>query len=217
MCRFPPYPCAAQQEEYRPADADNYRVPNYFMGRNPYLTEVAVKYKMPLEGVRGGAETMYPEWRAKIMAKAPAQQFTLKPVYNDESTQFAERATPADARPDLRQSRSAARRRAISICSPARARISRFRWAATASLHGGFGRGTGRVIRSWPRSKKSTRSALARRTGRIRPPVRRCLAGDARVPADHYPHDHQYQRRPGSRRRQRENPRFQHFPSASGS
>lgn len=94
--QIPPYPCAAQQEEIG-ADADNYRVPNYFFGENPYLTEVAVKYKVPLEGVRGGAETTYPEWHAKgIALKPPTAQFTLKPTYTDASTKVAEQA---DARP----------------------------------------------------------------------------------------------------------------------
>jgi glyoxylase-like metal-dependent hydrolase (beta-lactamase superfamily II) len=90
--QIPPYPCAAQQEEIG-ADADAYRVPNYFMGENPYLTEVAMKYKVPLEGVRGGAETTYPEWHAKGMAlKPPTAASTLKPVYTDASTKIAERA-----------------------------------------------------------------------------------------------------------------------------
>lgn len=97
--QIPPYPCAAQQEEIG-ADADAYRVPNYLMGENPYLTEVAVKYKMPLEGVRGGAETLYPEWRAKGMTlKPPAAQFTLKPSYTDASTKIAERADAQPKRP----------------------------------------------------------------------------------------------------------------------
>ncbi len=90
--QIPPYPCAAQQEEIG-ADADSYRVPNYFMGENQYLTEVAVKYKTPLEGVRGGAETTYPEWRAKGLAlKPPTAQYTLKPTYTDASSKIAERA-----------------------------------------------------------------------------------------------------------------------------
>jgi cyclase len=96
--QIPPYPCAAQQEEIG-ADADAYRVPNYFMGENPYLTEVAMKYKMPLEGVRGGAETTYPEWHAKgIALKPPTAQSTLKPTYTDASTKIAERAVAAPKR-----------------------------------------------------------------------------------------------------------------------
>ncbi len=90
--QIPVYPCSPQQEEYRPEDVGKYRVPFYLYGTNPYLTEVAFKYKTPLLGVRGGAETMYPEFVAKIKSEAPpAQQFTLKPVYNDESTRLAER------------------------------------------------------------------------------------------------------------------------------
>ena len=50
--QIPPYPCAAQQEEAG-ADADKYHVPNFLVGQNPFLTEVAFKYKFALEGVRG--------------------------------------------------------------------------------------------------------------------------------------------------------------------
>ena len=93
----PLYPCAAQAEEYRPEDVGKYRVPHYLVGENPYLTEVAVKYKSPLIATRGGAESMYPEFAAKLKGMAPpAAQYTLKPVYNDESTRIAERA---DAQP----------------------------------------------------------------------------------------------------------------------
>jgi len=87
--QLPAYPC--QPEEYQPGS--KYRMPHYLLGENPYLTESAVKYKMPLEGARGGAETMYPEWHAigKKLAP-PAAQFALKPSYNDASTHIAERA-----------------------------------------------------------------------------------------------------------------------------
>ena len=97
--QIPPYPCAAQQEEIG-ADADAYRVPNYFMGENPYLDRSSPsKYKMPLEGVRGGAETTYPEWHAKgITLKPPTAAATLKPVYTDASTKIAERAAAAPKR-----------------------------------------------------------------------------------------------------------------------
>ena len=92
---LPPYPC---QPELDQPDSQ-YRVPHYLSGENPYLTESAVKYKTPLEGVRGGAETLYPEWRATGMnLSPPAAQFPLKPVYNDASTHIAERA---DAQPKL--------------------------------------------------------------------------------------------------------------------
>jgi glyoxylase-like metal-dependent hydrolase (beta-lactamase superfamily II) len=87
--QLPPYPC--QAEEYQPGD--KYRAPHYLLGENPYLTESAFKYKTPLEGSRGGADTLYPEWRAKGATLAPpAAQSTLKPVYSDASTRIAERA-----------------------------------------------------------------------------------------------------------------------------
>jgi glyoxylase-like metal-dependent hydrolase (beta-lactamase superfamily II) len=87
------YPC--QPEEYQPGS--KYRMPHYLPGTNPYLTESAVKYKTPLEGSRGGAETMYPEWQVngkKLIS--PAAQYVLKPIYKDASTRIAELA---DAQP----------------------------------------------------------------------------------------------------------------------
>ena len=91
--QLPPYPC--QPEEYQAGE--KYRVPHYLPGENPYLTESAFKYKVPQEGSRGGAETLYPEWRAKAAAlRPPAAQSTIRPTYTDESTRIAERA---DAQP----------------------------------------------------------------------------------------------------------------------
>jgi cyclase len=94
--QVPVYPCAAQTEEYR-SDRPKDEVPNWLVGANPYLTEVAFKYKVPLEGVRGGAETIYPEFQAKLKTLSPPNaQYVLKPEYKDESTRVAERA---DAQP----------------------------------------------------------------------------------------------------------------------
>ena len=94
--QLPPYPC--QPEEYQPGE--QYRVPHYPSGENPYLTESAFKYKAPLEGVRGGAETLYPEWRTRgSTLTPPASQSTLKPVYSDASTHIAERADAERPRP----------------------------------------------------------------------------------------------------------------------
>lgn len=91
--QLPLYPC--QPEEYQPGAS--YRVPHYLPGQNPYLTESAVKYRMPQEGARGGAETTYPEWRAKGAALSPpAAQYSYTPEYTDASTRVAERA---DAEP----------------------------------------------------------------------------------------------------------------------
>ena len=41
-------------------------VPNHLPGTNPFLKEVAEWYGLPAEVLRGGAETMYPEYRDKI-------------------------------------------------------------------------------------------------------------------------------------------------------
>ena len=50
--------------------------------------------------MRGGAETMYPEWRARGATLAPpAAQSTIKPAYTDASTRIAERADAQRPRP----------------------------------------------------------------------------------------------------------------------
>ncbi|HEY7390346.1 MAG TPA: hypothetical protein VH640_17655 [Bryobacteraceae bacterium] len=41
-------------------------VPNHLPGTNPFLHEVADWYGLPYEVTRGGAETLYPEYRAKM-------------------------------------------------------------------------------------------------------------------------------------------------------
>lgn len=94
--QLPSYPC--QPEEYQ--SGEKYRVPHYLLGENPYLTESGFKYKAPMEAVRGGVDTLYPEWRARGMKLSPpTAQFTLKPAYNDASTHIAERADAQPRRP----------------------------------------------------------------------------------------------------------------------
>lgn len=54
-------------------------VPHHLPGRNPWLREFAETYGLPYEATRGGAETLYPEYRA-IMgppAKPPPAQCEL--------------------------------------------------------------------------------------------------------------------------------------------
>lgn len=93
--QLPLYPC--QPEEYQPGE--RYRVPHYLPGDNPYLTESAVKYRMPQEGTRGGAETTYPEWQATgATLVPPKEQYAYKPEYTDASTRIAERADAQPAR-----------------------------------------------------------------------------------------------------------------------
>ena len=93
--QLPLYPC--QPEEYQPGE--RYRVPHYLVGENPYLTESAVKYRMPQDGTRGGAETTYPLWRVKgVKLAPPKEQYPYKPAYTDASTRIAERADAEPAR-----------------------------------------------------------------------------------------------------------------------
>ena len=62
-----PYPCAAVVEIERPQGI----VPNHLPGTNNFLREFAAKYNLPFEPTRGGAETMYPEYAAKVAAMTP--------------------------------------------------------------------------------------------------------------------------------------------------
>ena len=41
-------------------------VPNHLPGGNPFLHEVADWYGLPYEATRGGADTLYPEYRFKM-------------------------------------------------------------------------------------------------------------------------------------------------------
>jgi hypothetical protein len=47
-------------------------VPNHLPGTNPFLHEVSDWYGVPYNAVRGGAETLYPEFRKKMDAKPAA-------------------------------------------------------------------------------------------------------------------------------------------------
>ncbi len=69
-----PYPCTVEIEVDRPEGT----VPHYLPGTNSFLSEWAAKQHLPMEAVKGGAETMYPEYVLKLKnlpsAKAvPAQ------------------------------------------------------------------------------------------------------------------------------------------------
>ncbi len=57
-----PYLCEPAEEIPRPKGA----VPHNLPGANPYLTEFANRHHIPQEAARGGAETMYPEYRLKM-------------------------------------------------------------------------------------------------------------------------------------------------------
>jgi len=57
-----PYPCEAVEEIVRPKG----EIPHHLPGQNPFLTEYAKAHGIPPDAARGGAETMYPEYRKKL-------------------------------------------------------------------------------------------------------------------------------------------------------
>ena len=60
--RLAPYPCSYVVEVPR----ERGFVPHYLPGENPFLAEYAEKHGLPLEGVRGGAETALPEFMERV-------------------------------------------------------------------------------------------------------------------------------------------------------
>ena len=69
--KFVPYPCGPNEiviEIPRPVGM----VPHYLPGKNDSLGEFAVRYGLPIEAARGGAETMYPEFMEKMKTMKPA-------------------------------------------------------------------------------------------------------------------------------------------------
>lgn len=71
LTRVLPEPCEPQVEIPRAAG----EVPHYLPGENPYLTEFAEWFDLPLEAVRGGARTTYPEYGKQLRPtyRPPAQ------------------------------------------------------------------------------------------------------------------------------------------------
>jgi hypothetical protein len=57
-----PYPCEAVDETDRPQGV----VPHHLPGTNPFLNEFPAAFGIPPEATRGGAETMYPEYKLKL-------------------------------------------------------------------------------------------------------------------------------------------------------
>ena len=68
--QIPPYPCESVTEIVRPKG----KIPHYLPGTNNDMKEYAIAHDIPFEAALGGAETMYPEYKAKIkaMPKPPA-------------------------------------------------------------------------------------------------------------------------------------------------
>jgi hypothetical protein len=65
--QIPPYPCSVIQE----VDRENGTVPHVLPGTNPFMTEFATRHGIPVEATRGGAATMYPDFKDKIKDPPP--------------------------------------------------------------------------------------------------------------------------------------------------
>jgi cyclase len=52
-------------------------VPHFLPGKNPFVRDFATKFGLPLEALWGGAETIYPEYKAKLEA-APATPLRVR-------------------------------------------------------------------------------------------------------------------------------------------
>ena len=74
-----PYPCESVEEVAR----DKGVVPHHLPGTNPYLAEFATRNKVPQDAARGGAATMYPEYRLNVrVTSAPAT--VVNPTVEDD-------------------------------------------------------------------------------------------------------------------------------------
>jgi hypothetical protein len=60
--QIPPYPCGVVEEVERPEGV----VPHHLPGTNTQLTEFATRHALPYVTTRGGAKTMYPEYRDEL-------------------------------------------------------------------------------------------------------------------------------------------------------
>jgi hypothetical protein len=70
------YPCESVEEVVGRKEGE---VPNYLPDQNPFLEEYVKNHPMvPYEATRGGAETMYPEYRLKLKAMAAKAAETKK-------------------------------------------------------------------------------------------------------------------------------------------
>ena len=78
---------------------DKNEVPHYLPGANPWIGEFSVKHAMPEAGVRGGAETLLPEWKpgAKPAPPRPGANGGFSPL-----TGFMTRAAYESVRDSMR-------------------------------------------------------------------------------------------------------------------
>ena len=71
---IPPYPCESVVEVVRAPGT----IPHHLPGTNTFLKEYQAAHHIPEEGAMGGAATMYPEYRAKLMDMARKQNEAKK-------------------------------------------------------------------------------------------------------------------------------------------
>ncbi|MGA2879310.1 MAG: MBL fold metallo-hydrolase [Bryobacteraceae bacterium] len=81
-----PYPCEVAEEVERPDGS----VPHHLPGANKFLTEFPQKYGLPERATRGGAETMYPEYRM-------AMRGTVASTAAEPETQSSAQTEPQSA------------------------------------------------------------------------------------------------------------------------
>jgi cyclase len=74
---------------------DPTEVPNYLFGQNPFLLEYSEKHKVPLLGSLGGADTMYPEFAAKLKDAGSAEAAAKAELF-PSGPQHASRAVDPD-------------------------------------------------------------------------------------------------------------------------
>jgi glyoxylase-like metal-dependent hydrolase (beta-lactamase superfamily II) len=83
------WPCEPVEEITNRKKTD---VPHYLPGANPYLNEFSDHFKVSQQATRGGAETMYPEYMAKLKAPggppAPASGDRAVPVRPAETPEI---------------------------------------------------------------------------------------------------------------------------------
>ena len=63
-----PYPCESVEEVIRPKGV----IPHHLPGTNTFIKEYQQKHDVPEEGAMGGAATLYPEFRPKMIAEQKA-------------------------------------------------------------------------------------------------------------------------------------------------
>ena len=71
------------------------RAPNYLFGQNPFLREYSEQHGVPLLGAMGGAESMYPEFNARLKDSGSSEA-ALKQMQIPTGPQHASRAAVPD-------------------------------------------------------------------------------------------------------------------------